>query len=77
MKKQNHTNSKGVTLVALIITIVVLIIIASIATYSGIDIIRSSRLTSFTTEMKIMQTELNELYEQWKNGEIIIDDQHK
>ena len=74
MKKQNHTNSKGVTLVALIITIVVLIIIASIATYSGIDIIRSSRLTSFTTEMKIMQTEVNELYEQWKNGEIIIDD---
>lgn len=74
MKKQNHTNSKGVTLVALIITIVVLIIIASIATYSGIDIIRSSRLTSFTTEMKIMQTEVNELYEKWKNGEIIIDD---
>ena len=74
MKKQNYTNSKGVTLVALIITIVVLIIIASIATYSGIDIIRSSRLTSFTTEMKIMQTEVNELYEQWKNGEIIIDD---
>lgn len=74
MKKQNHTNSKGVTLVALIITIVVLIIIASIATYSGIDIIRSSGLTSFTTEMKIMQTEVNELYEQWKNGEIIIDD---
>ena len=73
MKKQNHTNSKGVTLVALIITIVVLIIIASIATYSGIDIIRSSRLTSFTTEMKIMQTEVNELYEQWKNGKIIID----
>ena len=74
MKKQNYTNSKGVTLVALIITIVVLIIIASIATYSGIDIIRSSRLTSFTAEMKIMQTEVNELYEQWKNGEIIIDD---
>ena len=74
MKKQNHTNSKGVTLVALIITIIVLIIIASIATYSGIDIIRSSRLTSFTTEMKIMQTEVNELYEQWRNGEIIIDD---
>ena len=74
MKKQNHTNSKGVTLVALIITIVVIIIIASIATYSGIDIIRSSRLTSFTTEMKIMQTEVNELYEKWKNGEIIIDD---
>ena len=74
MKKQYLTNSKGVTLVALIITIVVLIIIASIATYSGIDIIRSSRLTSFTTEMKIMQTEVNELYEQWKNGEIIIDD---
>ncbi len=72
--KRKNCNSKGVTLVALVITIIVLLILASIATYSGIDIIRSSRLTSFTTEMKIMQTEVNELYEQWKNGEIIIDD---
>ena len=72
--KRRNCNSNGVTLVALVITIVVLLILASIATYSGIDIIRSSRLTSFTTEMKIMQTEVNDLYEQWKNGEINIDD---
>ena len=74
MKKQNHTNSKGITLIALVITIIVLLILASVATYSGIDVIRSSKFTAFTTEMKIMQTEVNNLYNQWKNGEIAIDE---
>ena len=71
MKKLNQN---GVTLLALVITIVVLLILASVATYSGIDIIRSSRLNTFTAEMKIMQTEVNNLYEQWKSGEINIDE---
>ena len=71
MKK---VNQKGVTLLALIITIVILLILASIATYSGIDIIRSSKLTTFTAEMKIMQTQVNKLYDQWKSGEINIDE---
>lgn len=56
-------NKKGITLVSLIITIVVLLILASIATYSGISVIKSSRLTAFTTELKIMQTQVNALYE--------------
>ena len=69
MKRKSH-NSKGVTLIALVITIILLLILASIATYSGIDIINSSKLTAFTTEMKIMQTQVNNLYDQWKNGDI-------
>ena len=58
-------NKKGITLIALIITIILLLILASVATYSGIEIINSSRLTTFTTEMKIMQTEVNELYQKY------------
>ena len=65
MKREN----KGITLIALIITIVVLLILASIATYSGIGIIRQSKLNKFTTEMKLMQTEVNELYDRYSRGE--------
>ena len=72
--KRKIGNSKGITLIALVITIIVLLILASVATYSGIDVIRSSKFTAFTTEMKIMQTEVNNLYNQWKNGEIAIDE---
>ena len=68
--KNRLIKSKGVTLIALVITIIVLLILASIATYSGIGVINSSKLTAFTTEMKIMQTQVNNLYEQWKSGEV-------
>ena len=72
--KRKNCNSKGVTLLALVITIIVLLILAAVATYSGMDIIQSSKLTAFTTEMKIMQTQVNDLYDQWKNGEINKDE---
>ena len=67
--KSLKENRKGITLVSLVITIVVLLILASIATYSGIEVIKSSRLTTFTTEMKIMQTQVNELYQRYKDGD--------
>ena len=72
--KNRIGNSKGVTLIALVITIIVLIILASVATYSGVGVIRSSQFTTFITELKIMQTQVNDLYDQWKNGNIKIDD---
>lgn len=59
MKKQ-----KGITLVSLIITIIVLSILASIATYSGVNVIKSSKFTAFTAELKIMQTQVNAIYEE-------------
>ena len=67
--KKNIANSKGVTLIALVITVIVLLIIASIATYSGMQIIESSKLNTFTAEMKIMQTQVNNLYDKWQRGE--------
>ena len=65
MKREN----KGITLIALVITVTVLIILASIATYSGVEIIRQSKLNKFTTEMKVMQTEINALYDRYTSGE--------
>lgn len=60
--------NRGITIVALVITIVILIILTSVATYSGIEVVRSSKYTVFTTELKIMQTKVNEWYEEYKNG---------
>ena len=63
-------DKKGITLVSLVVTITVLIILASIATYNGANVIKQSKLNKFTTEMKIMQTEVNNLYDRYSNGEI-------
>lgn len=57
-------NNKGITLIALIITIIILLILASVATYNGMEVIQSSKLTAFTAELKIMQTQVNTIYEE-------------
>lgn len=62
-------NNKAITLIALVITIIILIILASVATYSGIQIVNSSKLAAFTTELKIMQTQVNALYDLNSRGE--------
>lgn len=61
-------NNKGITLVSLVITIILLIILASIGTYSGIQVVKSAQFTAFSTELKIMQTQVNKLYEEKRNG---------
>ena len=60
---------KGITLIALVITIALLLILASIGTYSGVNFIKQAKLNKFTTEMKVMQTEVNDLYDRYSNGE--------
>ena len=70
MKKLN--NNKGITLIALIITIIFLIILASIGTYSGVQVVKSAQFTAFTTELKIMQTQVNSLYDKKINGEKVL-----
>ena len=67
MKEKNS----GITLVSLVITIIVLIILASITVYSGISTVRSSRLTKFTTELKMMQQKVNELYDSYTNNKSV------
>ena len=65
-------SKKGITLVSLVVTIAVLIILASIATYSGVNVIKQAKLNKFTAEMKIMQTEVNNLYDRYSNGEVSV-----
>lgn len=64
-------NKKGVTLISLVVTIIVLGILISVATFSGISVLQSSKLTAFTTKMKIMQAQVNELYNRYINDEPI------
>ena len=66
--KRKTNNQKGVTLISLVITIIVLLILAGIGITSGVQTIKSSKQTKFTTEMKIMQVEANELYDAYKNN---------
>lgn len=70
MKKMKF-NSKGVTLIALIVTVVVLIILASITIYSGAQTVKSSKFTAFSVELKIMQTQVNDWYQKYTtNGTV-------
>ena len=65
MNKRN----KGITLISLIVTIIILSILSTIAIYSGNEIIRQAKLNKFTAELKIMQTEINSLYDRYSSGE--------
>lgn len=67
LKKSEH----GITLISLAITILVLSILATIGISSGLASIQYAQLTKFSTELTIMQTEVNELYDDWKNGRTI------
>lgn len=62
-------NEKGITLIALMITIIILIIIASIGISSGKNVIRSSKFTAFTTELKLMQSQVNAWNQKYENGD--------
>ena len=69
---KNVKNNKGITLMALVITIILLIILASVGIYSGRQVVKSAQFTAFSTELKIMQTQVNSLYEKKKNNEKIL-----
>lgn len=65
MKKE-----QGITLIALIITIIILVILASIGASSGIATIKSSKYIEFTTELKLLQSEVNAIYQSSEKYEI-------
>ena len=59
-----NRKTSGITLISLVITIIILLILASIATYSGIEVVKSSNVTAFTTELKILQTNVDKIRSQ-------------
>ena len=69
----NYRNEKGVTLVALMTVIIVIIILASVATYAGKSTKKSAEYFSAVQQLKLMQTEVNSMYQEFKdgNGEIL------
>lgn len=62
--KSIKNETKGVTLVALIITIIVLLIIAGITVYSGKDIIKKAKLEELKTNMLLIQAKAREYVEE-------------
>ena len=60
------TDVRGITLTTLVITIVVLLILASVATFTGIEAIENTKRTKFIAELKIMQSYVNQWYEDCK-----------
>lgn len=62
-------NNKGITVVALTITIVVLLIVAGITSYSGLHTVRSARFYNAESQMKIINSKVSELYDEYKDGD--------
>lgn len=76
MKKEIIKKESGVTLTTLIITVILLILMTSVATYSGIQVVRNSREQRFTTEMEILYTSISKIASERKEfneneGEIL------
>ena len=65
--------NKGITLIALVIMVIIVLILASVGTTTGLSVIRQSKYNRAVGEMKIMQTKINEMYEEYKSGELNID----
>ena len=53
--------SKGITLISLIITIVVLVILASISIKSGTESLDNTRLQGFYTQLEIIQKRVDDI----------------
>lgn len=54
-------DSKGITLIALIITVVVMLILVSVTTYTGIDTYDRAKISKFVTQMQLLQTKVDDL----------------
>lgn len=59
-------NEKGITLISLAITIIVMLIIVGAVTYSGRESIDTSKRVAFISEMEIIQSKVNNIYEKRK-----------
>lgn len=71
------TKENGVTLMALVITIILLLILTSIGFTVGNSTIDSAKFTQFKSELKTMQTKVNELNQENKTdiGQELTDEQ--
>lgn len=62
-------SEKGITLAVLTVTVIVLIIITGVVIQVGKEDIDSSKVTTFIARLKMMQAEVNVIYEKIKAGD--------
>ena len=62
-------NNKGITLMVLVLTLVVLLILISIISHTSYTVLDNAKFEVFTTELKIMQQEVNMLYQKTQTGD--------
>ena len=65
-------NNNGITLITLIVMIIITLILASVGTTTGLDVIRQSKYNRAVAEMKAMQTKINEMYAEYRSGDLDI-----
>ncbi len=61
----------GITLITLAVTIIVLLILLGVTTTSGVNSLKLSKYTKFNEELKIMQAQVDQLYEKYKDDDVI------
>ena len=76
MNTKNFKKTNGVTLAALVVTIIVLAIIASIAIYSGKEMVEKAQIEELKTNMLLIQAKSKEYVEK-VNFKIGIDSSKK
>lgn len=59
-------NNKGITIIALVVTIIVLMILASVTTYTAVQTINDSKYYNAVSQLKLMQMNVNEKYEEYR-----------
>ncbi|MBR0491019.1 MAG: BspA family leucine-rich repeat surface protein [Clostridia bacterium] len=62
----NIRENRGITLTTLVVTVIVLLILSGVATSTGIEAIENTKHTKFVAELKIMQSYVNQWYEDCK-----------
>lgn len=60
-------NNKAITLIVLVIMIIVILILAGVATTAGLNVVKETRYYNAIAKLKVMQTKVNEIYEQYTN----------
>ena len=74
INESHKDRTDGITLISLVIMITILLILASVSIYSGASTIKYIKFTNAKHQMEVMQSEVNGLYEKYKNGdESILD----
>ena len=65
---REYKKESGITLIALIVTIIIMLLISGVAISTGISTKRRAVYFGVIAELKTMQSEINSLYDEYRNG---------